>query len=177
MRRGWMSISMAVLTLTGLTGCSPAVDGVGGVRLDGTGRLVAVLSWCAAFGVPRTIILYPAESGGGVGDPLLRLERTGDAPDGDFLEVTLAEPGSQWKSEGTIPAALTDGSDDGGYEVRAWDESGEHRVRSFPFTLAEVRAADPARPILTKTYQGDDRYASSLLSTEEFQDTAGQECD
>jgi len=173
MRRRWISITPVVLVLLAVAGCSPETAGTGGVRLDGAGRLVAVLAWCESFGAPAQLALYPGASDGGVGDPLLALTLTGDAPDGNYVEITLAEPGPAWQSDRAMPT-LDDGHI---YEVRAWDRSGDHRVTSFPFTIAELRTADPARPILTKTYAGDNRWDSTFAGVDDFQQAAAADCD
>ncbi|NUO59803.1 MAG: hypothetical protein HOV78_24335 [Hamadaea sp.] len=176
MRRGLTMITAMTLTATltaTLAACSPAVDGVGGVRLDGAGRLVAVLAWCPEFGRPATVILYPAESGGRVGEPLLRLRRTGEDPEGGLLELALSDPGPDWHTDDPTPTLV----DEDHYEVRTWDESGEHRLASFPFTPAELRTAPSDQPVLTKKYAGDGRYDTEFLSVPELQQAAANECD
>ena len=111
------------------------------------GGLVVVLAWCDNFGDPSTIILYKAVSGGGVSDALVTVTRSGDAPDGRYAEISLDDPGAAWQADQVMPAL----DEAQAYEVRAWDDDQEHRVRSFPFTLSEVPAADATRPIFTKT--------------------------
>ncbi|GAA1364342.1 hypothetical protein [Catellatospora chokoriensis] len=167
-----MSITPAVLAMLAAAGCGPEVAGTGGVVLDDAGRLVAVLAWCESFGAPATLVLYPARSDGSVGDPLLRLTRTGAAPDANHAEVPLAEPGPTWQSDRALPA-LEDGQS---YEVRVWDGTGERRLASFPFTIAELRTVDPARPILTKRYAGGGRYESSFAGAQEFRQAAAADC-
>lgn len=105
-------------------------------------------------------------------DRLLQLTRTGEAPDANHAEIPLAEPGPAWQSDRAMPA-LEDGQT---YEVRAWDRTGERRVASFPFTIAELRTADPARPVLAKSYAGDGRYTSSFTGVEEFRQAAVAGC-
>ncbi|WP_144118466.1 hypothetical protein [Catellatospora sichuanensis] len=165
-----MSIAPIVLAL--LAGCGPEVAGTGGVRLDDAGRLVAVLAWCESFGAPTKIALYAVHSDGSVGDPLLQLTRAGDAPAANYAEIPLAEPGPVWRADGPMPAL----EDEKSYEVRAWDSTGERRVTSFPFTIAELRTTDPARPILTRTHVGDGRYDSSFAGAQEFQQAAVADC-
>jgi hypothetical protein len=168
----WCLVGMLVLSVA--SGCGPAVRGVGGVRLDAGGGLVAVLAWCPDFGDPTTVILYPVNPDGSVGDPLLSLKRTGAAPAGRYLEIAISNPPPGWSSD-TAAAVL----DDPGrtYEVRAWNQDGTKRITNFPFQLGELRQApEPGTSILTKEHVGNGRYDSSFRTPTQLREATDRMC-
>jgi hypothetical protein len=169
-RSGALAVcALAVAWFT--TACSPAVQGVGGVRLGSDGDLIAVFAWCSGFDLGRAAV-YKAESDGRVGDMIIDLKRTGDAPAGSYLEMNVLRPPAGWNVEKS-----TDLDNAGHYEVRAWNGDGSARLDGFPFDMDELRSpsADGGK-ILTKSHVGDGKYDSRYVTSREFRDGAEERC-
>jgi hypothetical protein len=170
---------MASLLAVGvLTGCSPAVQGLGGVRLDAEQGLVAVLGLCPDFGDLTIIKLYTAEPDGSVGDPVVTLHRVGAAPPERYVEVSLSDPPPGWRADKKTPTMDHPSQT---FELRAWNGDGDNRVAGFPFQVSELRdQRESTKPILSKTFvgtrNGTDQYETSLFSPEEFRQATEREC-
>jgi hypothetical protein len=168
---------VGVLLLSVLAGCSPAIRGVGAVRLDDGHGLVGVFGLCKGFGELSTITLYAYNADGALGDEVIDLARVGPAPAGHVVEVPLQAPPPQWHARKMAAQLAPDQT----YELRAWNTNGGARVESFPFRIAELRdRADRAKSLLTKTYTGSakgvDQYHSTFSTPEGFGGLVDQRC-
>lgn len=156
--------TLGLICALALTGCSAAVEGAVGVRLDAAGRLVGVFDWCPDKPGTDTVILYLGRDGGGVGDEVVRLDRdSGRAATSE--DVVLPDPAGAWVTK-MAPATL---DDDTVYHLRAWNED-DGAVEDFPFRIRELRGRTGSDVILTKRYVGEEQggYATSYRTPEDF---------
>lgn len=161
------------LVLAGLTGCSPAIEGAVGVRLDADGRLVGVFDWCRGKGT-HEITLYLGNERGGVTDKVIELEREPGRSARTAEEVVLLNPTVGWQTK-LVPPTLDDGQI---YDLRAWNRGGS-AVEDFPFRISEMRGRTGSAVILTKRWEGGEQggYVATFHTPEDFARYANTVCD
>jgi hypothetical protein len=171
MRRALVRCLVGCLAVGASAGCSPAVRGMTGVRLDAEGRLVAVVGWCPGSGDTAIVVLFTSDKGD-IAETVVTVKNDGGGAAGNYAEITIADPEQGWRAD-THPVDLDETQP---YIFRAWNRDGD-RATNFPFRLDELRRqSDRGRPILVKEKVAADRYESTFQSPEEFQDASGSEC-
>lgn len=164
---------ICALVLAGLTGCTPATEGVVGIRLDAEGRLVGVLHWCPDKAGADTVILYRGKDDGSVTDEVVHLDRDRGHDARPAQDVVLLDPGSGWQTR-RAPSAL---DDDRVYDLRAWNSNGG-AVVDFPFRISELRGRTGPDVILTKRWKGEDHggYVATFQTPGDFASYAEGAC-
>ncbi|MET7397925.1 hypothetical protein ABZS66_30995 [Dactylosporangium sp. NPDC005572] len=170
MRRTGAIVVISALALAGLTGCSAAVEGIAGVRVDADGQLVGILDWCPGKPGADTIVLYKGGDGG-VTDEVVELDRPAGPDTRTAEDVVLLAPAGGWQTR-RAPAAL---DDDQLYDLRAWN-SNDAAVDDFPFRIGELRGRAGRDTILTKQWDGK-RYVATFHTPEDFATYADSRCD
>lgn len=137
-----LGIVAIVAACATLTGCTPTVRGMVGVRLDGDGSIHGVFEACEESVFGATLMNGYVEG-----------QKWQTIYDWDF------EPGRDVDDINVFP--LSTPADDQALELHAW--AGDNRLEEVRFTIAEVRSLLPGEIL----FVSPDSYSANVIGSQE----------
>ncbi|MCW3817786.1 hypothetical protein ONA91_25375 [Micromonospora sp. DR5-3] len=166
LRRAVAASAAALITVAGLTACSPEIKGVTGVSVDGSGQPVAMLAWCASH-PPDVVLLFDATA-----DDRHPRRTEWDWPGREYRVPDDATSPATVPLTGFPPSTLPTGVVD--FAMYAATDDNSFSAARVTFRLADLAGLKPGLVLVTG-YQ-DESESLRELTLEEFARRGAEEC-